>query len=91
MDDFGRESWPTSRKPRPCEWCWQTIPAGERHFHFVGRWQGDWQDWRMHAECLRAKWGCGNDEGEFVPGDNPRGGCECGCSTPAGRGDEVTT
>lgn len=40
------------RKPHRCEWCGGPIPIGERHSLFVGIWEGEFQSWRMHPECL---------------------------------------
>lgn len=34
-----------------CAWCGEAIPGGESHAHNYGYWQGEKQDWRMHAEC----------------------------------------
>lgn len=58
-----------SRKDRQCAWCSQQIPAGERHDHFVGKWEGEFQNWRMHAECFNVY---SEDWGEFSYGDNER-------------------
>lgn len=51
MSDFGDISYPVGRKDYRCEWCGQPIPKGEKHGHFVGIFEGDFQDWRMHSEC----------------------------------------
>jgi hypothetical protein len=34
-----------------CAWCGQSIPAGEVHYQFVGMWESEFQNWRMHEEC----------------------------------------
>ena len=49
--DFGDIRYPTARKPHHCHWCGERILVGERHPQFVGKWEGDFQNWRMHAEC----------------------------------------
>lgn len=51
MSDFGETTQPVARKDYRCEWCGETIQKGEKHAHFVGKWEGEFQDWRMHAEC----------------------------------------
>ena len=51
MTDFGETIWPTAAKAHRCEWCGETIPKGEKHAHFAGKWDGEFQDWRMHSEC----------------------------------------
>lgn len=51
MSDFGNSSWPVGRKDYKREWCGEPIPKGEKHYHYVGVWEGDWQNWRMHQEC----------------------------------------
>src|ERR1035437_6389755 len=51
MSDFINTTTPYGRKDYHCEWCGEKIPKGERHVHFVGIWEGDWQNWRMHDEC----------------------------------------
>jgi hypothetical protein len=51
MSDFGEAKHPTAAKDHRCEWCGEPIPKGARHAHFVGKWEGDFQNWRMHSEC----------------------------------------
>jgi hypothetical protein len=48
---FNHATWPVGRKDYRCEWCGQNIPKGEKHYHYVGIWEGDFQNWRMHVEC----------------------------------------
>lgn len=52
MSDFGEMLHPRARREHRCEWCYGPIPKGEQHAHFKGMWDGSWQDWRMHDECL---------------------------------------
>lgn len=51
MSDFGTTSYHKGYKDHRCEWCGETIPAGERFAHFTGKWQDEFQNWRMHMEC----------------------------------------
>lgn len=47
--DYRTVNRPT--KAHRCVWCHETIAIGERHLRYVGVWQGDFQDWRVHLEC----------------------------------------
>ena len=40
------------RKAWPCAWCKGIIQAGEPHQRYVGTYEGDFQDWRVHQDCL---------------------------------------
>ena len=72
MSDFGEGFWRVSRKDRRCEWCGQGIPKGERHYNYLGMWDGEWQNWRMHEECHEDyEINCDPFEG-FSPFDNER-------------------
>jgi hypothetical protein len=51
MSDFGEGRTVRARKESTCQWCHDPIQVGEYHFRFVGKWQGDFQDWRMHSDC----------------------------------------
>lgn len=51
MSDFGSTTYPSARKAHRCEWCGEAIPVGLRHMYFAGKWEGEWQNWRMHDEC----------------------------------------
>ncbi len=51
MSDFGETKFLVARKAHRCEWCGQGIVVGENHAHFAGRWDNEWQNWRMHREC----------------------------------------
>lgn len=52
--NFGSESHPVAEKSHRCIWCVERIAPGTKHFKYVGIWQGDWQNWRMHNECLES-------------------------------------
>lgn len=39
-------------KAYPCAWCKGIIQAGEQHQRFVGTHEGDFQDWRVHDDCI---------------------------------------
>jgi len=54
MSEVGGGGYLVAKKEYPCAWCQTPIPKGERHFQFKGKWDGEWQDWRMHAECSTA-------------------------------------
>lgn len=66
MSDCGEGKWVTGIKPHSCAACFAAIAKGEKHYHFKGKWGGDWQDWRMHWECFEAY----SEEGceEFMAG-----------------------
>jgi hypothetical protein len=51
MTDFGDTIWPVARKDHRCVWCGESIQKGNKHAHFSGKWDGEFQDWRMHREC----------------------------------------
>ena len=69
MADFGEGKWVKGSKPHRCVGCWTQISKGEVHFNYHGRYDGDWQNWRMHKECQES-WDV-NGCGEFTPGDFP--------------------
>lgn len=72
MSDFGRDTRPVARKDYRCEWCGQQIPKGEKHYHYVGVWEGDWQNWRMHSECFELASANGDMREGFTPFENER-------------------
>lgn len=45
---------PVARKEHRCEWCTEPIIVGEKHEHYTGVYDGDFQSTRMHFECLEA-------------------------------------
>lgn len=51
MSNFGRGVTVRARKNHFCEWCWSAILMGEEHYRFKGKWEGEFQDWRMHRDC----------------------------------------
>jgi hypothetical protein len=51
MTDFGHKFAPTARKDHRCAWCGDKIHKGEVHYHYKGKWQGEFQNWRMHNDC----------------------------------------
>jgi len=51
MTDFGETIFPVAAKNHRCEWCGDIIAKGVNHAKFAGRWDGEWQNWRMHREC----------------------------------------
>ena len=44
-------------KDHYCVWCCRSpgILKGEKHFKFVGQFEGDFQSWRIHLECDQAR------------------------------------
>ena len=66
--DFGEGKWIVGRVRHRCEWCSGPIPKGESHYQSKGMYDGEWQNWRMHAEC-QADYDLNYGGGEFFPGD----------------------
>ena len=54
MSDFGNVRHVVAAKSHRCIHCIERIAPGTKHAHYVGVWERDWQDWRMHDECLDA-------------------------------------
>jgi hypothetical protein len=50
-----------------CEWCGGSISVKEKHAHFAGVWDGEWQNWRMHSECYNDA----SENGELSEGFTP--------------------
>lgn len=69
---FNDYTYPVGRKPHRCEHCKGQIATGEKHAHFVGEWQGDFQNWRMHLDC-KAAWREDTEDGEICPNRHERG------------------
>ena len=63
-----------------CVHCHGTICKGESHEHYVGRWQGEFQSWRVHSDCAEACEHCQqaiDDDGALCPNGHRRGlSCE---------------
>ena len=66
MSDCGGGKIVKGNKQHRCEACFAIIPKGEIHHHYSGRWEGEWQNWRMHVECFYVYHEDGM--GEFTPG-----------------------
>jgi hypothetical protein len=54
MSDFGEGRTVKAGKQHQCIWCYEHVMVNEYHHHYKGMWEGDWQDWRMHLDCLKA-------------------------------------
>ena len=65
MSDFGDVTTPVAVKDHRCIWCGETVPKGTQYKRFRGRWDGTWQNWGMHDECMSILDADGG--GEFVP------------------------
>ena len=72
MSDFGDTTWPTARKAHRCIWCGETILVGEKHAHYTGKWEGEFQDWRMHSECNADADTNGEIQEGFMPYEHER-------------------
>ena len=67
-------------KTHACVWCHTRIVVGEEHQKFVGVWEGEFQNWRVHNDCLKPMTSSDQheDSGEICSGPHFRGGkCEC--------------
>jgi len=71
-DDFGNGFFVPARKKHSCVWCYGHIVVGEVHYRYKGKFEGDWQDWRMHSECEEAH-KRESEGGEICPETHPRG------------------
>jgi hypothetical protein len=73
--DFGDVTRPIAHKAHRCIWCGETIvdetgvlkPLRVRHVKFTGKWEGEFQNWRMHAECYSDA----NESDELLEGFSP--------------------
>lgn len=52
MSDFGGLTHPVARHPHLCAWCERAIEKGAKHANYRGRWNDEWQNWRMHEDCF---------------------------------------
>jgi hypothetical protein len=65
--------YPIAQKEYRCEWCGEKILKGDLHAKYVGKWQGDFQFYRMHDECVGALQDMdSNDDDGFTPFENER-------------------
>ena len=64
---FNEGRWQRARKTHACEYCGGPIPQGENYYRFVGVWDGNFQNWAMHHECIEAF--SDTFEDEFVTGE----------------------
>jgi hypothetical protein len=78
--DFGGSQTVKARKRHPCAWCREPILAGEYHHRFTGKWEGDWQDWRMHLDCIEAHYREDRENHNFgeICGESHQRGRTCG-------------
>lgn len=63
MSDVGTYRQTIARKAYRCKGCFGPIGVKERHWHFHGKYMGEWQNIRLHAECMEA---VGDEEGWFA-------------------------
>jgi len=72
------ETNPVARKEYRCIWCPEKILKGEKHYHEVSKYDGDFQDHRWHEECKAAAdlFFRKHGEEEFDPHSNKRGTSE---------------
>lgn len=75
--DFQAPTRPVADKSYRCIYCIDRIAPGTKHFKFVGIYQGDWQNWRMHLECIKAhednNYSSAYEDGEICPERHRRG------------------
>lgn len=67
------------KKAWPCAWCKGIIQAGESHQRYVGMYEGDFQDWRIHDVCIPPMEQSWDDNGDGMICDdkhNKGGPCE---------------
>ena len=69
---FGVGEHPVAKKVHRCIYCNDDIAIGERHFKYVGEWEGEFQNWRMHDDCLEAH-ERETFDGEICEGPHQRG------------------
>lgn len=77
MKTWNEFRYPVARKPWNCAHCKMKIMVGEKHAQYVGEWEGDFQDWRVHEDCQEAMRTCmGSWDGGLCEEDHRRGlGC----------------
>jgi hypothetical protein len=72
VSDFSNYTYPIARKGYRCIWCGDLILKGEKHVHFSGMWEGEWQNWRMHVECYDEALDDDDIQDGFTPYDHER-------------------
>jgi len=70
---FNNLTSPVARKEHRCVHCWTPIVVGERHKKYAGIWEGDFQDWRVHTDCLPALDTCKDSDGGLCEEKHKRG------------------
>lgn len=72
------ETHPVARKDYRCIWCPENILKGEKHVHESSKFDGDFQDHRLHMECKAASdlYFHESGDGEFEPHACKRGTIE---------------
>ena len=67
-------------KTHQCVWCHEKILPGVFHLKYVGIYEGDFQNWRIHIECKKPMYNSNTYEEftEICPGPHGRGE-ECIC------------
>jgi hypothetical protein len=73
MSDFGEGLTVKANKRHQCIWCYEPIVVGEYHHRYKGMWEGDWQDWRMHLDCIQAHYRESDGDGEICQEPHQRG------------------
>jgi hypothetical protein len=66
--DFGCVVHPKARKEYKCELCFGPIQTGENYVGYFGQWEGELQNWKMHAECYQS-FSDNSPEDGFMPGE----------------------
>ena len=68
---------PRARKAHGCDWCPEQIAVGEVHDTYVGIWDGDFGQIRMHADCYRAMLADPYCDSEYMCGELHARGQSC--------------
>jgi hypothetical protein len=72
MSDFGEGKWVKTRRAHRCEWCGEGIDVGSRAYRYCGMYDGEWQNWGMHEECLDVYALNGYEEFSPYEGERPK-------------------
>lgn len=54
MPEFYEDSWHVARKSHLCDECYTRIKPGEKYLTCRGKWDGEFQVFKQHEECLAA-------------------------------------